>query len=180
MTLQMSAAESLNRVASYMRGASQGGEDLEHVVGQIRSELATLQERQAAISKRIASIRTAVTSLAEIFGEKAIPAELRNLLGRKRGPREQAQPGLTELCRTLLRESSRPLTLPDLLHQIVSRRPAVLANHKNPRVSLAVVLKRLVDYTEAERVLSAEGLRAWRWARNPGKAANSGDPTSEE
>jgi hypothetical protein len=137
--------------------------DLEQVVARIRLELLVLQQRQVALSKRISSIRNAVTGLAEIFGPELITAELRPLLCPPLSRRSRPRPGLTDVCRKSLRESSHPVTLPEILQIIRQQHPLVLANHKNPRVSVSVVLRRLVDYSQAEAILQPDGQRAWRW-----------------
>ena len=143
--------------------ASAGDEDLERVIGRIRRELLVLRQEQATISKRIAVIKRAITGLAEIFGSEVIDAELQTLLSQ---PSHRAfpptHPGLTDLCRKSLRESHHPLTLPEIIEQIRKRHSVLLANHKNPRTSVSVVLRRLVDYSEAEAVLSPEGRCAWK------------------
>jgi len=139
-------------------------QDLERVIGRIRSQLLILRKEQTAISKRITMIKTTITGLARVFGCGVLHQELQTLLSQPRHRCPRARLGLTEMCRKSLRESLHPLTLPEILERIREKCPEVLANHKNPRVSLNVVLKRLVNYSEAERILSAEGSRAWKWA----------------
>jgi hypothetical protein len=39
----------------------------------------------------------------------------------------------------------------------------MLARHKDPMASVTTVLNRLVEYGEAQAVLSSSGRRAWRW-----------------
>jgi hypothetical protein len=64
----------------------------------------------------------------------------------------------------LLKESSVPLTVREIVGRIHEKHPGVLAHHRDPSVSLRIVLRRLVAYREAEEVLNAKGLRAWKWA----------------
>src|SRR5947209_156754 len=86
MTLPCSEAGFFTRSAGRPPRYGEGGEDLERVVGKIRSELVTLQQRRTQICKRTATVRAFITGLAEVFGETAIPQELHSsLVVRRQG-----------------------------------------------------------------------------------------------
>jgi hypothetical protein len=178
-SMQLNSIPSQPIVPPELRLARMRDEDLRALIERIRGEFLVLQQRQIAISKRISVIKAAVTGLAQVFGSEVIGAEFEGLLSQPSRRQSRPHPGLTDLCRKSLRESRHPLTLPEILQQARDRNSAALANHKNPCVSLSVVLRRLVDYNEAERVLTAEGLRAWKWTSGRVEATNQSDSTSQ-
>ena len=144
---------------------AQGASDAERVIGQIQCELQLLLAKHASIQKRIGVIKNTVIGLADVFGPDIINGELQQLLftrAARRTPRPQ--PGLTELCRQILRGSSLPLTVRQVYGVMQEKYPSVLSGHKNPTASLLVVLRRLVSYGEAEAKFSERGARIWVWA----------------
>jgi hypothetical protein len=50
----------------------------------------------------------------------------------------------------------------DICEYLQEKLPDLLARHKDPMASVTTVLNRLVEYGEAEAVVS-NGRRAWRW-----------------
>ncbi len=50
----------------------------------------------------------------------------------------------------------------DICDYFQQKMPAMLARHKDPMASVTTVLNRLVEYGEAQAVVS-NGRRAWRW-----------------
>jgi hypothetical protein len=175
-SMQLDAIPSLPKAPTKLRPASKRDEDL---IERIRREFLVLQQQQTAISKRIAVIKAAVIGLAQVFGSGVIGAELEELLFQPSRRQSRPHPGLTDLCHKSLRESRHPLTLPEILEQIRAKNPAALAKQKNPRVSLSVVLRRLVDYNEAERILITEGLHSWKWTCHRVEATNHNDSPSQ-
>ena len=62
----------------------------------------------------------------------------------------------------------------DICDYFQEKLPELLARHKDPMASVTTVLNRLVEYGEAEAVVS-NGRRAWRWvadAPEPRSAAS--------
>jgi hypothetical protein len=148
-------------------------EDLEPVIGQLQSELQVLRRERAAILKRIGMIKKTIVSLADLFGSDVINGELQNLLSLQSARRLRTHTGLTDLCRQLLRESSEPLTVRQIMGQLQERSPVGLAGHRHPLNSLRMIFKRLVAYGEAEELMTEKGLRAWRATSFPAEKDQS-------
>ena len=55
----------------------------------------------------------------------------------------------------------------DVCDYFQQKMPPMLARHKDPMASVTTVLNRLVEYGEAQAVLSNTGRRAWRWVSEP-------------
>jgi hypothetical protein len=145
-------------------------EDLDRIVNWIQQELRVLRMEHSAILKRIGVIKKTVTGLADVFGPSVLTTEMQSLLSVRTISRDHSRPGPTALCRQLLKESSTPLTVREIVARIQEKHPDALAHHRDPAVSLRIVLRRLVTYCEAEEVLSNRGLRAWKWT--PGREQN--------
>jgi len=143
---------------------SAGNADVEHVVTKIRKELDSLHTEHAVIVKRIALIRQTLHGLAGVFGPELLGGDLQNLLSFRAVQAGTGSRGLTETCRRMLMELSTPVTVHQLCRRIQERCPDVLANNKKPTASLSVILRRLVEYGEAENGLDDSGKRTWRWA----------------
>jgi hypothetical protein len=62
----------------------------------------------------------------------------------------------------MLMESGRAMSARDICDYFQQKLPSMLARHKDPMASVTTVLNRLVDYGEAQAVVS-NGRRAWRW-----------------
>lgn len=151
-------------ISSQAITAASKPEDLERIVGWIQDELKVLRMEHSAILKRIGVIKKTVTGLADVFGPSVLSTEMQSLLSVRTVTRDHSRPGPTSLCRLLLKESSEPLTVREIVGRIHEKHPGALAHHRDPSVSLRIVLRRLVTYREAEEVLNARGLRAWKWA----------------
>lgn len=146
-------------------------EELEPVIGQLQSELRVLRVERAAILKRIGTIKKTIAGLADLFGSDVINGELQDLLSLQSARRLRTHTGLTDLCRQLLKESTEPLTIRQILGQLQEKSPFALAGHRHPLNSLRMIFSRLVAYGEAEELLTEKGLRAWRLTSSPGRAA---------
>jgi len=118
-------------------------------------------------------IKKTIVSLADLFGSDVINGELQNLLSLQSARRLRTHTGLTDLCRQLLRESSEPLTVRQILGQLQERSPVGLASHRHPLNSLRMIFKRLVAYGEAEELMTEKGLRAWRATSFPAEKDQS-------
>jgi hypothetical protein len=145
-------------------------EGLEPVIGQLQSQLRVLKLERAAILKRIGMVKKIVVGLADLFGSEVINGELQDLLSLQSARRLRTHPGLTDLCRQLLRGVSEPRTLHQILEQLQEESPVAWAGQRHPASVLRMILKRLVAYGEAEELLTEEGLRAWRSTAGPGQA----------
>src|SRR6476660_909242 len=135
--------------------------DVGHVqeaIRQAHDELRQLMQQRSEIMKRIGTVKQTISGLANLFGDGVLSEELLELVDRKSKGR---QPGFTKACRMILMEANRPLSARDVCEQIQDKIPPMLARHKDPMASVTTVLNRLVDYGEAEAVVS-NGRRAWR------------------
>ena len=132
---------------------------VQEVIRQAHEELRQLLQQRAEVMKRIGTVKQTISGLANLFGDGVLNEELMELVDRKNSGR---QPGFTKACRMILMESGRAMTARDICEYFQEKLPALLARHKDPMASVTTVLNRLVEYGEAEAVLS-NGRRAWRW-----------------
>ncbi len=132
---------------------------VQEVIRQAHGELRQLLEHRAEIMKRIGTVKQTISGLANLFGDGVLNDELMELVDRKSSGR---QPGFTKACRMILMESGRSMNARDICEYFQQKIPAMLARHKDPIASITTVLNRLVEYGEAQAVLS-NGRRAWRW-----------------
>jgi hypothetical protein len=109
--------------------------------------------------KRIGTVKQTIAGLANLFGDAVLSEELLELVDRKTNGR---QPGFTKACRMMLMEAGRPMSARDICDYFQQNMPSMLARHKDPMASVTTVLNRLVEYGEAQAVVS-NGRRAWRW-----------------
>ena len=105
------------------------------------------------------TVKHTISGLANLFGDGVLNEELMELVDRKSNGR---QPGFTKACRMILMESGRAMNSRDICDYFQQKMPGLLARHKDPMASVTTVLNRLVEYGEAEAVVS-NGRRAWRW-----------------
>ncbi len=144
-----------------------GSYDLAHVqevVRQAHDELRQLMQQRADIMKRIGTVKQTISGLANLFGDSVLNEELLELIDRKGNGR---QPGFTKACRMILMEAGRALSAREICDHFQQKMPAMLERHKDPMASVTTVLNRLVEYGEAEAVLTNAGRRAWVWVAEP-------------
>jgi len=164
--------------APFVSGAAHGsdGAHIDHVMARIEDELQLLALERVAIGTRIGVIEHTLTGLVNIFGPEIINEELRALIFRQPNARTTPdQPGFTNTCRQILRDTSQRLTLHQLCDRMRELYPSVLARHRHPHSSLAVVLRRLQRSGEVE-VSDKRSVRTWHWAGWPPDTA--GDTSS--
>jgi hypothetical protein len=140
--------------------------DIERVVAWAQAELDLLSLKRAAIAMRVRVIKNTIVGLADVFGSTLTDEELRTLPPTL-PVRRTARPcrGLTQACRLTLRGSSTPLTTQELCRRIEETHPEILARQKEPRVSVTVVLRRLVNYGEVYDNVDEANTRTWLWIR---------------
>jgi hypothetical protein len=129
-----------------------------------QQELELLLLKRAAIAKRITVIQRTLRGLAVVFGSNVIAAEIAASLSKP--PLRHTlhrSPGLTEVCRRTLMESLHPLTTSEICRRVQKTNPEIMARHKHPKASLAVVLGRLVTYGEVCDGIDEQNLRTWLW-----------------
>jgi hypothetical protein len=132
---------------------------VQEVIRQAHDELRQLLQQRAEVMKRIGTVKQTIAGLANLFGDGVLNEELLELVDRKSNGR---QPGFTKACRMMLMESGRAMSARDICDYFQEKLPSMLARHKDPMASVTTVLNRLVEYGEAQAVLS-NGRRAWRW-----------------
>src|SRR5579859_929780 len=147
---------------------------VQEVIRQAHDELRQLLHQRGEIMKRIGTVKQTIAGLANLFGDSVLNEELLELVDRKSNGR---QPGFTKACRMMLMESGRAMSARDICDYFDKKLPAMLARHKDPMASVTTVLNRLVEYGEAEAVVS-NGRRAWRWVAE--SAADSLAATTNE
>jgi hypothetical protein len=136
---------------------------VQEVIRQAHGELRQLLEQRSEIMKRIGTVKQTISGLANLFGDAVLTEELMELVDRKSSGR---QPGFTKACRMTLMQAGRAMNARDICDYFQQKMPALLARHKDPMASVTTVLNRLVEYGEAQAVLS-NGRRAWRWVADP-------------
>lgn len=132
---------------------------VQEVIRQAHGELRQLMLQRAEIMKRIGTVKQTISGLANLFGDGLLGEELMELIDRKSSGR---QPGFTKACRMILMEAGRAMNARDICDYFQQKLPAMLARHKDPMASVTTVLNRLVEYGEAQAVMS-NGRRAWVW-----------------
>jgi hypothetical protein len=132
---------------------------VQEVIRQAHGELRQLLQQRAEIMKRIGTVKQTISGLANLFGDELLSEELMELVDRKNSGR---QPGFTKACRMILMEGGHPMNARDICDYLQQKMPALLARHKDPTASVTTVLNRLVEYGEAQAVVS-NGRRAWLW-----------------
>jgi hypothetical protein len=142
---------------------------VQEVVRQAHDELRQLLHQRADVMKRIGTVKQTISGLANLFGDAVLSEELLELVDRRTNGR---QPGFTKACRMILMESGRAVTARDICDYFQQKMPTMLARHKDPMASVTTVLNRLVDYGEAQPVLTSSGRRAWRWVAEPATEAH--------
>lgn len=139
-------------------------QDIECLIGWARAELDLLALKRATIAKRVRAIRNALLGLAEIFGSDVTDAELQDLFSELPAPgTPRRSRGLTRVCRETLMESSQPITTGELCRRIQETNPELIARQKDPKISLTVVLRRLVNYGEVYDDIDENKSRTWLW-----------------
>jgi hypothetical protein len=136
---------------------------VQEVIRQAHGELRQLLQQRSEIMKRIGTVKQTISGLANLFGDAVLTEELMELVDRKSSGR---QPGFTKACRMILMQAGRPMNARDICDYFQQQMPVLLARHKDPMASVTTVLNRLVEYGEAQAVLS-NGRRAWRWVAEP-------------
>ena len=142
---------------------------VQEVIRQAHGELRQLLQQRSEIMKRIGTVKQTISGLANLFGDGVLTDELMELVDRKSSGR---QPGFTKACRMILMQSGRAMNAREICDYFHQKMPALLARHKDPMASVTTVLNRLVEYGEAQAVLS-NGRRAWRWVAEPPAEASA-------
>lgn len=144
---------------------------VQEVIRQAHGELRQLLQQRAEIMKRIGTVKQTISGLANLFGDGVLNEELMELVDRKSSGR---QPGFTKACRMILMQARHAMNARDICDCFQEKMPALLARHKDPMASVTTVLNRLVEYGEAQAVVS-NGRRAWVWIADVSAEAAAGN-----
>jgi hypothetical protein len=117
-------------------------------------ELQQLLRQRGEMNKRIEVLRKTIRALLgrEVSGETSFPAV--RMTPRKRE-------GITELCRTVLKEAKQPLTRMEITEAIRASYPMEAARHRNLPAAVTAVLRYLLESGEANDNFNDEGRRTW-------------------
>jgi hypothetical protein len=132
---------------------------VEAVVRSAEQEIRELLQQRAKVMKRIETIKQALSKLAEMFGDSILNGEVLNLLDHK----AERHSGFTQACRSVLMESTTPLSARQVRDRIQEASPPLIARHKDSLASVTTILSRLVQYSEARCVVLGPGRRVWEW-----------------
>ncbi|MBV9479339.1 MAG: hypothetical protein JO249_01120 [Acidobacteria bacterium] len=134
-------------------------DSLLHVFDDMRKELELLCAEKARVAKRIAILKETMMNLVHFSADKELIAQAERLqIGARR-----RKSGLTELCRSILIESARPLTT----REVCDRASEGVRHHQDALASVTTILARLSSYGQVERLRDAHSDQCtWRWAQN--------------
>jgi hypothetical protein len=137
---------------------------VEAVVRSAEREIRELLRQRAELMKRIGTIKQTLSGLAKMFGDSILNGELLELLDHK----AKRHSGFTQACRSVLMESTTPLSARQVRDRIQQASPHLVARHKDSLASVTTILSRLVQYSEARCVVLGPGRRVWeRVVENP-------------
>lgn len=136
-------------------------------------ELDILLVQRAEIGRKVRRARKLIEALATSFDECVVPQRFQEVKLRRLPPRDRA---LTEACRTALRQTDLPLTL-DQIRDGLRFQGLVFEQNRDPLMSIARVLKRLVRCGEARTQIGAVGKRTWLLAQVPSEGAHPSPQT---
>jgi hypothetical protein len=134
----------------------------ERVIRLIREELSQLLKQRAEIMRRIVILKQTLRGLTTLFGTTAADRDL--LLDSNHKTRPTL--GMTEICRLVLTEATRPLTPREVVQKIHQGKYASLLTQTNPESTVNTILTRLVKYGEARPVFNDAGQRAYQGTAN--------------
>lgn len=130
---------------------------INRLVKALQLELRRLLEQRDAVVARHQTVRKSLIGLAAMFGPQILDSELQGLVT---GSRAGRIPGLTNACRTILLEASKPMSTREICYGLQDSDPGVLKNQKNPVATVNTILNRLKQYGEA-RSIEGEGTKLW-------------------
>lgn len=126
--------------------------------GIIQAQLSQLLEQRAAVMKRIAKVRRAIVGLNAIFA--GADAEYTVVADEAPPLRRAMSASLIEACRSVLKNSTAPLTAIETAALLRSKHGI---ERKHLERSAASICRRLVAYGEATVSVVDSGRQAWAW-----------------
>ncbi len=116
-------------------------------------DLEALLAKRDEIDKEIARLRQTIVALSRRCGED--PAAIISL-------DLSEQMGMTDSCRVVLKAAERELTPVEVKEQLANI-GLDLGKYSNALACIHVILKRLVERNEAEKLSRRDGETAYRW-----------------
>src|SRR5271165_896019 len=123
---------------SYGSLANRVAPDVQVVFKAAHDELRRLIQQRVELTQRIGTIKQAIVGLRNLFGDAELSDDLRELVNGKAVVR---RPGITQVCRKVLRDSRCPLTARNVCEQIQRTMPD-LRCAKNLLAEVTTVLSR--------------------------------------
>jgi hypothetical protein len=141
--------------------------DIEEIIAEMKKELHTLYAERCAIDRRMDVIKKALVGLATLYGDEALAIDF---LRPPDPPKNGQRMSLTDTCRSVIMQSKSPLRTREIHQLLVQKDPDLLKLYKQPFVSVAMVLRRLVKKGQVRAVAKGHGRTEWEWI----------DPSSDE
>ena len=126
---------------------------------QAKQDLARCLVRRQKIDHKVARLQAVINDLEDLCAERDQKHFERRV---ERVVKAHLNMGITELARVMLKETSLPMTAPDLKERIEARK-LDLSRYSNPLAVIHTVLKRLVQSGEVKVVPQKYGKKAYQW-----------------
>jgi hypothetical protein len=137
--------------------------EVEELIQQMKRDLHTLYLERTAIDRRMDTIKKGLVGLATLYGREALSLDFLQSVDPAQNRRRL---GITEMCRSIIRQSRSPLSNAEICERIKEINADLLAVHKNPAASVTTVLRRLVKQGQAQVVPKRNGELAWKGTGN--------------
>ena|SRR5579859_1310803 len=132
--------------------------DVEQLIEYAQTEVRTLLQQRAEITKRITAIRRTIDDLARTFGHDVSSREKLTLINPARRNRRT---GLTDACRSVLMKAFQPLTAHEVVERMRASNAELICHHKDSIASVTSILLRLESYGEASSEVGLSRRRSW-------------------
>ena len=144
--------------SAFMATAIPNATDLEQVIEYARTEVQTLLQQRAEITKRITAIRRTIADLVKTFGRGISKHEHLALI---KPPKRNRRTGLTDACRSVLMKALQPLTAHEVVERMRASNGELIHHHKDSIASVTTILLRLESYGEAASEVGLSRRRSW-------------------
>jgi hypothetical protein len=138
--------------------------DLNVILGKMQKQLISLKERHSAIQKRIVVVRQIIDGLVSVFGQSSIGEGLPDVPNAR--TTKPSGYRLTRICSLVRAQSSRPLTVAELMMAMQQKHPDIFTHNRSPRASVTTVLNRLSTYGAVQGAINEKGAKIW-WCAGP-------------
>jgi len=147
-----------------IRAPNPSGSRVEQILKECHLKLQELVQEQADISARIKLIKKMLAGMATIFDKDILDRRLAESIECLcASPVQTNRIRLTQACRSLLQQATKPLTLREISRGIVDPQVSELTQRRVRGAPVKAVLNRLELYGEIHVVIT-NGCRKWEWA----------------